>query len=179
MTAGNTGKNAGDVNKPKRASFDIEKNKLAKSIKWNIQNVPFINEHCVYKLYYGDRYIINKCQQLAPSLYMLQNGYANYIAYEVTPFDQKKNKLYLNFYEYIKKHPDLPFRLEILMQSDNPYQILKAEQIALNKAINDKKCLNSELVIYIPKWRPETKTWGSWIKNSHMLNFKKFLKNHS
>src|SRR5690348_13241769 len=124
-----------------RGNYDIEKQKIADSIRFDIPNVPFGVGHCVYKLYYGDRYIINSCKDLAGSLYFLQHGYAYHVAYNQKETDDKKNKLWIKFYRYIQQHPRKEFRLEVLFQNKSAYQVLKRCQLELDACISDNKCL--------------------------------------
>lgn len=142
-------------------------------------------ESCLYKLYYGDRYVIVKGKTLAGSVYLIEKGYAGFLAggkLAERGFGLKawksKNAYYFKLYSYMKKFPSLQFRVEVLLESNNGYQLLKHEYIELQKCIRDKKCLNSNVTSYIPQFREETKSYG-WISKAHVLNFKKFLKQPS
>lgn len=155
-----------------RIDFDKDKKKLAESIRFEIPNVPFGIGHCVYKLYYGDRYIINYGKDLAGSLYFLQNGYAYHVAYEQKVTDDKKNKTWIKFYQYIFKNPEKKFRLEVVFKDKSAYQVLKQCQISLDNSIRDKKCLNNNLTPYIPVYRPNLKMYG-WITPRQIKLFEK------
>src|SRR5580692_6461454 len=157
-----------------RGNYDKVKQKAVNEIRFDIPNVPFGVGHCVYKLYYGDRYVINHGENLAGSLFLLQKGYAYHVAYNQTEGDDKKNKWFISLYRYIQARQGLKFRLEVVFEHTSPYEVLKACQLALNMAINDKKCLNSNLEPYIPQYRPKLKQYGTWVSRSHMLNFRKF-----
>lgn len=157
--------------------------------KKKIMNIQLSNDEmetgaCAYRLFCGDRYIIAKGKTLAGSIYLIQKGYAYFIAGgggTGTTFKsagQKegdgKNTYYAKFYRFVKKNPRLPFRVEVILMSENGYQLLKAEQLELNSTIRDKKCLNNNIASYIPKYRKSTKSYG-WISVAHVLNFKRFL----
>ncbi len=142
-------------------------------------------ESCVYRLFYGDRYIIAKGKTLAGSIFLLQKGYAYFLVggggsgNELSGEGHKeadgKNTFYFKFYRFVSKNPHLSSRIELIIESNNGYQLLKNEQIALNKAIRDKKCLNSNIYAYIPQCRSKVGMYG-WISKAHYLNFKRFLK---
>lgn len=147
----------------------------------------------VYRLWYGDRYVIAKGKTLPGSIYLIQKGLAYFLAGggrvgKGTPAGepgkghqegQGKNTYYFQFYQFIKENPGLKWSVELILEHDNGYQLLKREQIELEAAIKDKKCLNSNVIAYIPKFRKESALYGDWIKPTHVLNFKKFLKRPS
>jgi hypothetical protein len=151
--------------------------------------IPISDEHfeiesCVYKLYYGNRYIIVKGKTLTGSIYLIEKGYAVFLA--AGGGQGKKsggkgqeewdgvNSYYLKFYLYIYKKPKLPFRIEILLESNNGYDLLMREHNELNACMKDKKCLNSNVESYMPKFREKTQSYG-WISKLHGDLFKDFL----
>mgnify|MGYP000892593253 CR=1 FL=1 len=142
-------------------------------------------ESCLYKLFCGKKYIIVKGKTLAGSVYLIQKGYAYFIAGGGRKGNKAgdghkegsgTNTYYFNFYKHIKKNPTQEVRIEIILESNNPYQLLKIEQIELTKSFKDKNNLNNNITSYIPKYRTATKSYG-WIPKSAVLNYKKFLKN--
>lgn len=136
-------------------------------------------ESCLYKLCYGKKYIVVKGKTLAGSVYLIEKGYAYFIAGgdhgEGHKEGDGKNTFYHKFYQYIKDNPGLVFRLEVVLETNNGYQLLKNEQIELNKAFYDKNLLNNNLTAYLPKYRQQTGSYG-WISRAHVLNFRKFQK---
>lgn len=152
-------------------------------------------QSCVYKLFCGDRYVIVKGKTLAGSIYLIERGYAGFIAGGGRPNTEKDtlnkkwekvggsgqnewdgtNSYYMKLYKFIKENPLLPIRHEVLIESDNAYVLLKTEQMALDAAVRDKKCLNNNLTSYIPIYRAKTKSYG-WMNRGSVLAFKKFLK---
>jgi hypothetical protein len=141
-------------------------------------------ESCVYKLFYGEKYIIVKGKTLSGSIYfILTNGYSKFLAAgggrgnKNGGTGQKEwednNNFYKKFYTWIKRN-NLSFKIEILLETNNPYQLLKAEQVALNMSIKDKNCLNNNVTSYIPKFREKTGMYG-WIPKKDIASFRRFL----
>lgn len=152
---------------------------------FNIGKIPSEIKGCVYRLWYGDKYVIIKGKSFDGSVYFFKNGlyyYENGGCGQGNELDGRGKKVwdgantfYHAIYTHIINHPGLNWQVELLFQSDNPYQLLKREQIELTGAIKDKRCLNSNITSYIPKYNSKTKTYG-WVGKSHVLNFRKFLK---
>lgn len=156
-------------------------------MSFTISNLDQETGSCLFKLFYGDRYVIAKGKTLAGSVFLIEKGYAYFLAGgggtgrrnlggEGQKEGDGKNTYYRKFYSYIKKNPALEFRIEVILESENAYQLLKQEQIELTKAIRDKRLLNNNITAYIPKYRKSTASYG-WISRGHVLSFKKFLKN--
>jgi hypothetical protein len=157
---------------------------------FNIDNIPIDILACVYRLWYGDKYVIVKGKNLAGSVFLIQKGLAYFIAGGGKASEQSaagvkgeghkegqgKNTFYFQFYTHVKTNPSLNWQVEVIIESDNGYQLLKGEQIELAAAIADKRCLNSNVEAYIPKFRAKSSMYGDWIKPAHVLCFKKFLK---
>lgn len=157
---------------------------------FNIDEIPVDIMSCVYRLWYSDKYVIVKGKNLAGSVFLIQKGMAYFLAGGGRASEQSaagvsgeghkegqgKNTFYFQFYTHIKTNPSLEWKVELVFESDNGYQLLKREQIELAGAIKDKRCLNSNVEAYIPKFRAKTLLYGDWIKPAHVLNFKKFLK---
>jgi hypothetical protein len=157
---------------------------------YNINDIPVDIDACVYRLWYSDKYVIVKGKNLAGSVFLIQKGLAYFIAGggkasensaagvrgEGHKEGQGKNTFYFQFYSFIKANPALEWKVEVIFESDNGYQLLKREQQEIDASIQDKRCLNNNIVAYIPKLRAKTFMYGDWIKPAHVLNFKKFLK---
>lgn len=142
-------------------------------------------ESCVYLLSYGDRFVIVKGKTLTGSIYLIERGYAAFVSAgggqgrdrggEGQKEWEGKNTYYFKFYSYIHDNPGLQFKVEVLLESNNAYQLLKKEQQELNIAIRNNKCLNNNITAYIPKYSSKTKSHG-WISKGSVLAFKRFLK---
>lgn len=161
-----------------RKDYSPEKQKIADGILFEIPNVPFGVGHCVYKLHYGDRYIINYGKDLAGSLFLIQKGFAYHVAYNQKESDDKTNKTWIRFYRYIEKHPNEKFKIEVLFKNKSAFQILKRCQISLDNCISDRKCLNNNLTPYIPVYRPNLNMYG-WITSRQVKLFDTFIKKQS
>lgn len=142
-------------------------------------------ESCVYKLSCGDRYLIVKAKVLTGSIYLIERGYRSFLTAGggtgrgrggdgQNEWDDV-NSYYFKFYSYVYKNPKLPLIVEVLLESSNAYDLLKLEQQLLTKYLSDKKCLNSNLTSYIPKYNKKSCMYG-WINKGSVLAFKKYLK---
>jgi hypothetical protein len=147
---------------------------------FSINDIPVDIDACVYRLWYSDKYVIVKGKNLAGSIFLIQKGLAYFLAGGVAGEGHKegqgKNTFYFQFYTFIKENPQLEWKVEVIFESDNGYQLLKREQQELEAAIADKRCLSGNVEAYIPKFRAKTGMYGDWIKPAHVLNFKKYLK---
>lgn len=132
-----------------------------------IEILPGI-EGCVYKLWYADKYIVVKCKTLVRSVQNINTNIEYYFKHLNHDKHQKDN--YLQFYQHIQQHPGKQFKIDILLQSNNPYQLLIAEQTALDAGMEDENCLNILFDAYIPQ---STQRNGekSWINRGYYLNF--------
>lgn len=142
-----------------------------------IQDEYFEVESCVYKLYYGNRYVIVKGKTLAGSIYLIEKGYANFISSWggiKGKESEDVNSYYKKFYLYIHKKPKLSFRVELLLESNDGSKLLMKECNELNRSIRDKKCLNNNVEPYIPIFREKTQSYG-WISKEAVESFKEFL----
>jgi hypothetical protein len=119
---------------------------------------------CVYKLFYGDKYVIVKAKTLSGSIYLFQKGLMGFLNASgiMGKEGYTENTFFFRLYKGIKKTPKQPFRIEILLESNDPYSLLVAEQAYLNESIKDKKCLNVNVLSYVPKYRKATNSYG-WI----------------
>jgi hypothetical protein len=159
--------------------YDPRKQAKANSIEAELE-IPFIpltGESSVYKLHYGSKYLIIKAENLPGSLFFFKKGYAYHVGYNQQEGDDRSNKLYIAFYRHIQRHPGLKFSVEIVAIG-TPYQLLKAEQMALDAALKDTRCANSNLEAYMPQYRPKNKKYGGWISKGDYLNFRKWVKAH-
>lgn len=124
----------------------------------------------VYKLWYGQKYIIVKGKTIGGSLFLIERGFSW--------FNKKMDNngiLYRHFYSYIKSKPSLSFELEIILKSADALCILKKEQDELDKARYDRYCLNNQIEAYLPQYNEATGMYG-WIEKSAILSFQKYLK---
>jgi hypothetical protein len=132
--------------------------------------IPFIPDvqGCVFKLYWSKFYIVIKVKTFLRQRTIIQESLDRFLR-KGTP-----DHHYTSFFEYIKDHPGENFRVEVLFESENPYMLLKHEQIWLDKSKNDIYCLNTIFEAYIPKGIQGSRR--SWINRGHYLNFRMWLK---
>lgn len=128
-----------------------------------------INE-CVYRLSYGDKFIIVKGKTLTGSLFLIQKGYGWFRESIVKP-----DTLYVHLYRYIRDNPSKKFRVKVLSKAKNPYFLLKREQAELDKHQYNSNMLNNTTDAYIPKFNPITDMYG-WIPGMKYKSFQRYLK---
>jgi hypothetical protein len=143
----------------KKADPSIPAQEFAQSFTYGIPELASEIQGCVYKLFFGTKFIIVKAKYLRNSLEILQRNYAYFYANKHLSTDNK-NLLYFKFYEHCRtNHDKLKYRVELAVQSNGPLELLIAEQDLLLAEMKNKKCLNTSLVAYFPKWVPsEVKT---------------------
>lgn len=144
---------------------------IADSMNWGIEEMikEYSDIPVVYKFYYGEAFLIVKSKSLSGGIYQLQKMYGYYIAYEHTLHDEFVNYNSL-FYEYIKKNPDLKFRVEVVFQSTSAYDLLCVEQKELDKSSRNKKCKNSNVDAYVNKYNEKTKSYN-WMPADEVERF--------
>ena len=147
----------------------------ANSFLFNVPEMKVIEEIAtVFKLFYGDIYVVHKGKTLAGSLFMLQKNLGYYIAYDHNKDNKFEKDYYFKFYDFIRRNPDRNFRVEVILKSCDAFEVLKTEQIELNKALGDKKCYNNNIQAYIPTFREKTNMHG-WITPEEVSKFYSFL----
>lgn len=135
---------------------------------WNIQ------EPCIVKISYGPKYVIAKCMLQSATLKRIEDALNSYIR------GGKNNEtgLYYFLNNYVKKHPDLDFKVENLLISENPYELLKMEQLELEAGAKSKAILNNQATAYIPNYNEEKRMYGGWIRPVDVMNFNNWMKKH-
>jgi hypothetical protein len=124
---------------------------------------------CVFKLFWGEKYVIVKCKMFARAKTIIEESLGYYIK-----GTKMRDKLYDNFFQYIRTTPFYSFRDEILYKGDNPYHLLKQEQLALYNGEHDVNCMNVRFESYYPKLIQGKEKY--WINRGHFLNFKRWQK---
>jgi len=134
---------------------------------YEVEDVPDI-ESCVYKLWYDNKYIIEKCKNLPISVSKLVKGLNCFI--KNTPHGRDPKNLAYDFFKYILWNEGKSLSIEVLFTSNNPYQLLKREQQELYASKNDENCLNKSFDAYIPIFT-QVNGEKSWINRGYYLNF--------
>lgn len=127
----------------------------------------------VYKLSYAGKFLIIKGKTLAGSLIIISNTYNQFNA------DNKRFKehLYVHLYNHFKENEGGRFRIKTLAKLNRKtdhYQLIKREQMELDKHRYNKECLNNVIEAYIPLYNDSTGMYG-WIPKSAVMNFNKWL----
>jgi hypothetical protein len=124
----------------------------------------------VYKLSYAGKFIIIKANTLGGSLKTISDTFEQFS--RMNPrFDKH---LYRNLYSHYIKHPGMRFRIKVLAKvgpKTTQYQVLKREQMELDKAKYDPQNLNNTDHAYIPEYKPATDTFG-WLTKATVAKFK-------
>ena len=146
-------------------------------------------KECLYRLHYGDRYLIVKGKTFAGSLYLMYKGYVYFVAGgqgtghrdTLGPGLQgkaAKEHHYSKFYTYVKQHPGLIFRIELIMESEDGYQLLTREQQELDAAKADPNFMNNNATAYIPATayidKPDKDKKEKWIKKGVIGAFHRY-----
>lgn len=142
---------------------------------------------CVFKLYYGEKYIISMGRSLAWPIKTIQADIDRYS--DNLESAKSHERLYWKFCRLVKLGKEREFKIEVLLESESPYQLLKRCQLELDNSIEDINCLNTFFEPYISK-RIQTSTKFlkerkykdgtlniSWINRGHYLNFRKWKSN--
>lgn len=86
--------------------------------------------------------------------------------------------MYLPVVEYIHKKGHYDIKVKFICQSQNAYEVVKAEYIALQENEGKQRFLNRSTEPYIPKWNPTTKKFG-WLSQAQFLAYKKLVKKYT
>ncbi len=136
----------------------------------DIPRIPLYNERgCVFKLFWGEKYVIVKCKYFARARTLIETGLKYFLK------NNHHDNLYHKLFLHIKNTPFNTFNVEFLFKRDNPYELLKNEQIELDKSCTDNNCLNTSFEAYIPKYT-QVNGKKSWINRGYYLNFHQWLK---
>jgi hypothetical protein len=132
--------------------------------------IPENIEGCVYKLWYAGKYVVVKCKTLVRSKENLETGLKYF--FKNTEKGRNPKDLYFKFFSHALKSEESKFTIEIILQSNNPFKLLKAEHLALMRGKDDKDCLNQKFTPYIPSGT--NKNRNTWINRGYYLNYMKW-----
>jgi len=128
----------------------------------------------VYKLSYCGRFVIIKGKTLCGSLIIINNAFKQY--------DRDKKRFAGHLYRHLFDHYQANegvgrFRIKTLARVNfktTLYQVLKREQMELDKHRYDPRCINNQVEIYIPQFNEETGLYG-WIDKGAVLNYRRWF----
>lgn len=143
-------------------------------IKFEFTNgAPIEGNYSCFYIYIGRKYYIVKAKTC-----MWVQSHLNKLlkAYNMNGIDAKD--LYFPIVKQIHNTGYYQVQVEFICQSNNPYEVIKAEFFALQEHIGKSLCLNKNKQPYEPKYNPDTKMHG-WLTVNQYLNYKKLVKNNS
>lgn len=123
------------------------------------------------KITYGNKYVVVKCKKQSSSLKSIENSLNAFLRGGVN----KPEGLYYHLFNYVKEHPSNHFKVTCILETDNIYHLLKAEQEELDKGKKNPRFLNNQTEAYIPEYDFDEKSFG-WISQNYVLNFRKWFK---
>lgn len=129
---------------------------------------------CLLKITAGVKYIFIKTKSVSwlfNELNLLQN---KYVRQGVNP-----NNIYLPLIEYMHHRKINEVKVDVLVHSENGYEILKEELKQLREHYGAERCLNVNSEPVIPQWKPATKdrkAQFNWLTQNQFLNYKKLQK---
>lgn len=149
------------------------------------EKIPFIIippelvdvQGCVFKLYYGEHYVVIMGKTLFRQVETIRYDIKRY--FNGTAKGRSDSNLYSRFYDFIYNHPGLKFSFELVVATDNGYQLLKECQIQLDKGLTDNNCCNMVFEPYINKdlQKPiKDRRFIWWINRGQYLNFRRWQK---
>ena len=130
-------------------------------------------EQVVYQLSYAGKFIIVKGKTLAGSLIII----ANTFPYFEDSKKIQKEHLYTHLYRHYLDNPGGRFRIKTLCKvgkSISQYELLKREQMELDKHKKNPLCLNNTTEAYIPLYNPLTYQYA-WLDKNPVMNFNRWL----
>lgn len=131
-------------------------------------------EEVVYRLSYAGKFIIVKGHTLAGSLIIISDTYEQYDS--TNP--RFNSHLYKRLYDHYIDNP-LGWHSTIKVLASkakgaSQYDLLKREQMELDRYRHDPDCLNNQWDAYIPKYRKDTDKYG-WIDKAAVDEFKRYM----
>lgn len=141
-------------------------------------------EQVVYRLSYAGKFIIVKGRTLCGSLIIIHNAFdqfKNKAPFESRLDHKKRWKIhsYRHLFNHFLYHKEQPYRFRIRTLAKvgakcDQYQLLKREQMELDRSRYDKTCVNNATEAYIPIYNDLTGMYG-WLEKSAVMNFKRYL----
>lgn len=107
---------------------------------------------CIAKVWFGRKHYIIKCKSLLPSM----ENMAELIERTLRTGKYDESHLFYHVITYIKKARIIQGKVEMIENDfeKREWEMLKTEQLLLDKHKNDETCLNNNFDAYIPKWIP-------------------------
>lgn len=134
---------------------------------------PQDDHYSCFKLFVGRKYYIVKAKTCMWVQQHLNKLLKSYNISGISPKD-----LYFPIVKQIHDTGYYEVQIEFICQSTNPYEVIKAEFLALEEHVGKSLCLNKNKEPYTPKYNPDTKMHG-WLTVNQFLNYKRLVHAHS
>lgn len=135
-----------------------------------IINGSWVLGSTVVKLFYGPKkYVVVKSKKEFDTLKAIEKQLASYLRGN----ELNTASMYSYLFVYVKKHPNLKFKVVNQLTSDSGYELLKKEQELLDEGRKNRACLNNNIDAYVPQYNVDTQSY-SWITVNEYLNFTKW-----
>jgi len=134
---------------------------------------PQEDVYSCFKIYMGRKFFIAKtktCLWLPNHLNKMLKQY-NISGLNV-------NDIYFPIVKHIHNTGYYECPIQFICQSDNPYEVIKAEFLALQENKDNTLCINRNDAPYVPKFNSKTGMFG-WLTRNQFLNYARLLKKHS
>lgn len=130
-------------------------------------------QEVVYRLSYAGKFIIVKGNTLAGSLIIINNTYSQYGK------DKKRFKkhLYGRLYSHVVSNPTGKFTVKVLtyrLPVVSQFDLLRREQMELDKNQGNPLCLNNRWDAYVPNYNKDTDKYG-WISKDAVMQLRRYL----
>lgn len=135
---------------------------------------------CVYKVLYKDKYIVVMGKSMYRSIDSINLDIERY--FKGVSEKSGAGNLYKNFYQFVIANPGDMLVIEMIISTDNAYQLLKHCQIELDKGCLDPNCFNTFFTPYINKdiQKPADRRKSAWwVNRGTYLNFLRWRNKHS
>lgn len=147
-----------------------ERLKTASNIVFHFdKEKPIEGNYSCFKMRIGNKYYIAKtktCMWLEQHLNkLLKAYYSNGI---------DSTDLYHPIVKRIHTSGIYDINIEFICQSENAYEVIKAELEALYQYAGTLGCMNKNVEPYMPKYNRNTKMYG-WLTKNQFLNYKKLV----
>jgi len=134
---------------------------------------PIPETYSCFKIFVGRKYFIAKTKTC-----MWLETHLNKMLKQYNSKGLMNNDIYFPIVKHIHNTGYYECRIEFICQSDNPYEVIKAEFLELIDSRDKTLCINKDAAPYIPKFNSKTNMFG-WLTRNQFLNYSKLLHKHN
>lgn len=131
-----------------------------------------VDKPCVVRFIAGNRHMVVKCKNLKTTTTIINKM----IVAHKRNSSLKEDNLYYHFIKYVIRQKIEVVEVELLIHTDNCYELLVCEQENIDKYCHDKNFVNNTFDAYIPDFNEDKGMYG-WIPRQAVLNFQRWKKN--